>query len=84
MRRVLFNVAKATTVAAAAAVITFLLSYAVFGYAFGYYWNYQPSDAQGGLGPFVTLLYSTIAAFVVGIAFSILALVKFNSSRSAN
>jgi hypothetical protein len=67
MRRFLFNGGKATTVAAAATVITFLLSYAIFGYAFGYYWNYQPSDAQGGLGPFVTLPYSTIVAFVAGV-----------------
>jgi hypothetical protein len=71
-------VAKALTAAAVATVITFLLSYAVFGYAFGYYWNYQPSDAQGGLGPFVTLLYSSIAAFVAGVVIFIVTLMKFN------
>lgn len=68
MRPFLFNFAKAACVAATASILIFVLSYLALGFSFGYYWNYHPSDGQSGLGPFVTLLYSFVAAIVAGIA----------------
>lgn len=49
-------------------MLAFVVTYLLVGFQYGYVWSESSStNGQVGLGPFITLLYSTAVALVAGL-----------------